>query len=116
MITQRCSIVLSTPRMLITQNPNVIELVSEVIHSNLCNVDYFGALLDNDADYIDEDMAFKMEATSYFKLHFDLSKEIDLDDYTNEDEYLNLFYKVILENEITEIRSDDKDITIYVNV
>ena len=43
MITQTHTIILTTPRFEIPSNLNVIELLNELIHSNLVNIDYFGS-------------------------------------------------------------------------
>lgn len=116
MIISACSIVLTTHRIDLPENPNVFELVNNLLHNNLCNIDYFGSLLDNQADFIDEAMSEKMTSTTFITIHFDINQEIELDDYCSEEEINGLFLKVMMEYEINEIRSDEKDITIYVNI
>jgi hypothetical protein len=115
MTTQSHTIILTTPRLEIPENPNVIQLVNDMIHNNLCNIDYFGSELDNHQDYIDDEMASKLEATSFIKLHFDNSHYEILDyDFTDENA-CNLFLEILMENEIKQVIVDDKDIEIYIH-
>lgn len=114
MITQTHTIILTTPRFEIPSNLNVIELLNELIHSNLVNIDYFGSELDNPVDYVDDEMKEEMETTSYLTLHFDQNASDNIDYDIDEDSALNLVISLIMERQIKEVIVDEKDIDIYI--
>jgi len=114
MITKTQTLILSTPRFVITSNPNIIEIINNLIHNNLVNIDYFGSELDNQADYIDEEMALKMATSTYITFHFEqnLINEVDYDG--DEELTLNIILSVIMENQIREVLVDENEIEVYI--
>ena len=114
MITQTHTLIISTPRLDIPENPNIIELINGLVHNNLCNIEYFGGELDNQADYIDDEMAIKIASSTYITLHFDQNSINEVDYDLPEDNVLNLMLDVIMENQIREVIVDEKDIEIYI--
>ena len=115
MITKTHTLILSTPRFEIQSNPNVIEIVNILIHNNLVNIDYFGGELDNQADYIDEEMALKIATSTYITFHIEqnLINEVDYDG--DEELILNLVLSIIMENQIREVLVDENEIEVYIN-
>ena len=114
MITKTHTLVLSTPRFDIQSSPNVIEITNSLIHSNLVNVDYFGSELDNQADYIDEEMALKMATSTYITFHFDENVASKVDYDCEEEQVLNLILSIIMENQIREVMVYENEIEIYI--
>ncbi len=104
------TIILSSPKISIPEN-NIIEFTKGLIVSNLLNIDYFGMGIDNQLDYIDDEMASKIESTTYITFDFDFGEL-----YYRNFEEIEIFQFVInlLEQRGNiEIRADEKDITFY---
>jgi hypothetical protein len=114
MITQTHTIILTTSRFEIPSNTNVIEILNNLIHNNLLNIDYFGGELDNQADYLDEEMTNKIATTSFITLHFDQNTSDDIDYNSDEETILNLMASTLMENQIKEVLVDEKDIEIFI--
>lgn len=114
MNTQNHTLILSTPRIGIPENPNVIEMLNDMVHNNLCNIEYFGGELDNQADYVDESEQLKINSTTYLTIHFDLESSNTIDYNSSEDIVLNKMLTVLMENQIREVLVDEKDIEIYI--
>lgn len=114
MNTQTHTLILSTPRIEMPDNPNVIEMVNEMVHNNLCNIEYFGGELDNQADYVDESEQLKINSTTYLTIHFDLESSNTLDYNSSEESVLNKMLTILMENQIREVLIDEKDMEIYI--
>lgn len=114
MTTKTHTLVLSTPRFDIQSKPNVIEIANSLIHSKLVNVDYFGIELDNQADYIDEEMALKMSTSTFITFHFDenIASQVDYD--CDEEVILNLILSILMENQIREVLVYENEIDVYI--
>lgn len=114
MTTQTHTLILTTPRLNIPSNPNVIEIMNNLIHNNLVNIDYFGSELDNGIDYEDEAAEIKRKSSTFITLHFDQNANDNVD-YNIEDEaILNRALNVILEKQIREVIADKNEIEIYI--
>lgn len=114
MITQTHTLILSTPKLDLPFNPNVVELINSLVHNNLCNIEYFGGELDNQADYVDESEQARIDSTTFITLHFNQNTTDEVDYNLNEESVLNLILNVISENQIREMIVDDKDVEIYI--
>jgi hypothetical protein len=114
MITKTHTIILTTPRFEIPSNPNVIEILNNLVHNNLVNIDYFGGELDNQADYVDEEMKEVIETTSFITLHFDQNASDNIDYDIDEESALNLVISIVMVNQIRDVIVDEKDIDIYI--
>ena len=114
MITQTHTLILSTPRITIPENPNVIVMLNELVHNNLCNIEYFGGELDNQLDYVDENEQIKINSSTYITLYFDLDISNTVDYNSNEEIILNQMLTLLMETQIREVLVDDKDIEIYI--
>src|SRR6476660_4110640 len=110
MITKLQTVVLSLPRLNVPQNLNIIESVSQMIFSNLCNLDYFGNEDNNPIDYFDLADEIKYDSTTYLCFHFDLdiADELETTQY-NEDRIFELVLRRVTENEIHNVITDGKD-------
>lgn len=115
MITKTHTLILSTPRFEIKSNPNVIEIINDLIHNNLVNIDYFGYELDNQADYIDEEMALKMATSTYITFHFEQNLISEVDYKSDEETTLNLILNIVMENQIREVLVDENEIEVYID-
>jgi hypothetical protein len=107
--------------ILTTQRKNIpnegygyIGILKLLIENNLTSVDYFGAELDNQADYIDNDMQVKIDNNVYINIYFETTVEIEYSLQTDEKIYCLLID--LLDNSInSETRVNDNDIDIYIN-
>ncbi len=115
MITKTHTLILSTPRFEIKSNPNVIEIINDLIHNNLVNIDYFGYELDNQVDYIDEEMALKMATSTYLTFHFEQNLISEFDFKSDEETTLNLILNIVMENQIREVLVDENEIEVYID-
>ena len=114
MIFKTHTLILSTPRLEIPDNPNIVELINSLVHNNLCNIEYFGDELDNQADFVDDSEQARIDSTTFITLHFDQSSTDDIDYNLNEESVLNLILTVISENQIKQVIVDEKDVDIYI--
>ncbi|QIH37869.1 hypothetical protein G7A72_03215 [Flavobacterium sp. Sr18] len=105
------TLVLTTPKIIIPST-EILEFVKELILSNLINIDYFGIELDNQADYVDDEMQLKFDTSTYITFHFE-DTEIDYV-ILDEDNVLNLIFNQLNNNKIGEIIVDEKNIEIYI--
>lgn len=105
------TLILATPK---TEIPSIdiIPFVTNIIESNIANIDYFGGSLDNGIDYFDDEMKIKFESTTYITLHFE-NEEIY---YTGigEDKIIEMILSKIANEIIGEVIIDEKDIEIYI--
>lgn len=104
------TIILETPRKQIP-NEGLWAFVKALINRNLTTIEYFGVIIDHDADFIDEEMQQKIDATTIIEINFESEEEILYDSY-NSDEVLTLILNYIDQSENKEIIADEKDITI----
>lgn len=104
------TLILSTPLLFIPSG-DVIPMIKNLISNKQCNIDYFGGELDHQVDFIDEEMAEKIEATTYITFHFQ-SEEINHTMLTTSE-----IYELILNSLDSEIQDVivTKDIEIYLN-
>ena len=114
MITQTHTIILATDRISIPEKEKIKNLVSVLINKNLCNVEYFGGELDNQADYIDETEQKRIDSTTFLTFHFDTDTNEIIDYSQNKDSILNKVLFILRENKIRDVISDGKDIDVYI--
>ncbi|MCK8142968.1 hypothetical protein MW871_13795 [Flavobacterium sp. I-SCBP12n] len=106
-------LILSTKRINIPSS-DFIPLVSSLIDENEMEIDYFGIEIDNPADYLDEQMKLKISTTSFITIHFECDK-IDYSRYSDE-AILKFIIDVLHCDEEKEIKADDKDIEIIIDM
>ncbi|MBP4142023.1 hypothetical protein J3S90_09430 [Flavobacterium sp. P4023] len=106
-------LILSTKRINIPAS-HFIQLVISLIDENEMEIDYFGIEIDNPADYLDEQMKLKINTTSFITIHFECDK-IDYGSYSDE-AVLNFITDVLRYDEEKEIKADDKDIEIIIDI
>lgn len=104
------TIILETPRREIP-NEGLWIFVKALINSKLAIIEYFGVIIDNPSDYIDEEMQQKIDATTFIEINFESEDEIMYDSYSS-DETLTLILDYIEQSENKEIIAYEKDITI----
>lgn len=104
------TIILETPRREIP-NQELWIFVKALINSKLTIIEYFGVIIDNQSDYIDEEMQQKIDATTFIDINFESEEKIQYDSYSS-DEILTLISHYIEQSENKEIIADDKDISI----
>ncbi len=116
MITKLQTVVLSIPRLNVPQNLNIIESVTQMIFSNLCNLDYFGNYETHPIDYFDIADQLKYDSTTYLSFHFDMDivDELETTQY-NEDRIFNLLLEKVSENTIHNYATDGKDVNVYIH-
>lgn len=105
------TLILSTAKVTI---PDVItiDMVTSLINRGLTGIEYFGIEIDNQADYIDDDMKAASEEITYIECFFDTEETIDYDSLTVV-ETNALILDIIKKSAHVEIRADDKDIELY---
>lgn len=104
------TMVLSTAKVAIPQ-VTTVEFVTGLINRGLTQVEYFGVEIDNHCDIVSDDMQKLSSEITYIDIHFDSEKGIDYDSL-NETEVDNIALNMLQECR-AEIRTDSKDITIY---
>lgn len=104
------TIILETPQIEIPKE-GLWLFAEALIKRNTTTIDYFGVIIDNQADYIDEEMQQKINKTTFIEIHFESEEEILYESYSR-DETLTLILDYIEQSENKEISADDKDITI----
>ena len=114
MTTQTHTLILTTPRFDIPSNPNVIEIINNLIHNNLVNIDYFGGELDNGIDYEDEASAIKRKSSTIITLHYDQNANDEVDYNLNDEAILNSALNLLEKTQIREVIVDENEIEIYI--
>ncbi|WP_367752497.1 hypothetical protein [Flavobacterium sp. WC2430] len=92
---------------------NILEFAKDLIAANSPTIDYFGVELDNDYDYIDEEMQSKIDNSTYLTFHFS-DIEINYVIY-DEDQVINLLFNKLNNDEIGQIIVTEKDIEVFIN-
>lgn len=105
------TLILTTNKLMIPQEVT-IDFVKTLINRGLAPVEYFGMELDNQEDYIDDDMAAVSEEITYIEIHFNTDEIIEYEDL-DEVEVDNLIMDLFDKNPNSEVRIDGKDVTIY---
>lgn len=90
----------------------ILEFAKDLIAANIPTIDYFGVELDNDHDYIDDEMQNTIDNSTYLTFHFTHS-EINYV-ILNDDEIMNLLFTLLNSNEIGQVTADEKDIEFYI--
>lgn len=110
--TESHTIVLTSPKLDLqpTKITDVVKFVKELILSNTLTVEYFNCELDNECDYIDEEMESKLSNTTHITFHFEHST-IDYKSYDSEG-VLKFIYDKLDSNLTAKILVDGKDIEI----
>lgn len=105
------TLILSTAKLHV---PKGIEItyVTNLLHKGLLLIEYFGVQLDNSADYIDQDMKEFDAKKSLIDFHFDTEETIDYDSLSVI-EVEKLIDDIIKKAGRVDLRSDGKDITVY---
>ncbi|MEN2415523.1 hypothetical protein [Flavobacterium mesophilum] len=107
------TLILSTAKVSIPQ-PVTIDFVTNLINRGLTAIDYFGEEIDNPESFVEEDMKAVSETISYFDFFFETESEIQYDtlNEVQVDEYI---LKTISDSSKIEIKSDEKDLLIYLH-
>ena len=105
------TLILSTAKVKI---PDVITVdqVTSLINRGLTGIEYFGVEIDNQADYIDDDMRAASEEITYIEFYFETEEPIDYDSLSMEEVNV-LILDIIKKSAKIEIRADEKDVTLY---
>lgn len=106
------TLILTVPLVKIPET-NILEFAKQLIADNLINIDYFGVELDNGTDYVDEEMKYSIDNSTYLTFHFS-DIEINYIIYT-EDQVTNLLFNKLNNNEIGQIIVTEKDIEVFIN-
>lgn len=105
------TIILEAQKNIIPES-GVLDFVKNLINEGKTKIDYFGLEIDNQADYVDEAMQAKMDATTYITINFESEDEID---YEVLSEAENLRFVIdLLHTPQMELHSDGKDVTINI--
>jgi len=107
------TVILSTTKTEITKDSSC-DTIAHLINRGIAMVDYFGVELDNDADYIADDMKDVSNDITYIEIHFETEEPIDYDSL-NEVEVDNLILDLLANTENKEVRCFGKDITLYMH-
>lgn len=104
-------VILATPKRKITEIGLKI-LLETLITKKLTKLEYFGVPVDNQADYIDDEMQKKINSTSYIEIHFESEYGIDYEDF-NYNDVSDLVLQHLNQSKNLEVVADGKDVTIY---
>lgn len=86
-----------------------------LIQSTAFDIDYFGVEIDNQADYINEQMKEWVSNNSFITLHFEAVEKIVFNTIKSEVEKKEIILKIINESSFQEVRNYGKDLEIYLN-
>ncbi|RAK21599.1 hypothetical protein B0I03_10531 [Flavobacterium aquaticum] len=84
-----------------------------LINNNPFEIEYFGGELDNQADYMDEEMEQDFNNHSFHTFHFDLESSDEPNFEADNQEVIEILTKAINENEIKDVRNDGKDVEVF---
>lgn len=104
-------VILTTPKSKIPK-VGIKLFVEALINKKLTKLEYFGDPIDNQADYIDEEMQRKMDSTSYIEIHLESKYGIDYEDF-NYNDINDLVLQHLTQSKNLEVVADGKDVTIY---
>jgi hypothetical protein len=104
------TLVLSTEKVLIPE-VTTVDFVTTLINRGLTQVEYFGVEIDNHCDIVSDDMEAVSSEICYIDIHFDSEQGIAYD-AVSETEVHQMALDMLQECR-PEIRTDSKDITIY---
>ena len=107
------TLILAVPKMNVP-SIGIVLLVNHLIDNFKTKIEYFGLEPDNQADFVDEEMEYKIANTTFIEIHFESEMPIDYDQYE-----VNQIHTLILDklkySKNKETSTDGKDITIYLN-
>ncbi|MHC0441630.1 hypothetical protein [Flavobacterium sp. 3-210] len=89
-----------------------IDYVTHLINQGLALTEYFGLEIDNDADFISDDMKEVSKKITYIEIFFETPYAINYDALT-ETEVEELILNILNHSENPSITTDGKDINIY---
>jgi hypothetical protein len=104
------TIILETPRREIP-NEGIKLFVLALINRGLTRLEYFGDSIDNQADFINEEMQRKIETTTFIEINFESQDGLDYDSY-NIDQVFTMILYYLDNSENIEIVANIKDITL----
>ncbi|MBS7253289.1 hypothetical protein [Flavobacterium branchiicola] len=104
------TLVLSTAKLILPEVATV-DFVAGLISRGLTQVEYFGVEIDNHCDIVSDDMEAVSREICYIDIHFDSEQGIAYDSLS-ETEVERMALDLLQECR-AEIRTDSKDITIY---
>jgi hypothetical protein len=104
-------VILATPKRKITEIGLKI-LLETLITKNLTKLEYFGFPIDNQADYIDDEMQEEINSTSYIEIYFESEYGIDYEDF-NYNDVNDLVLQHLNKSKNLEVVAVGKDVTIY---
>lgn len=104
------TLILSTAKVSISQSLS-IDFITHLINRGLTAIDYFGVEIDNQEDFIDDDMKLASAEISYFTFNFDTEESINYESLNSEDVF-QLLNEVIEKSANIDMRADEKDITV----
>ena len=108
------TLILTSPKLVIPEtDTKIIEFIKELILSNLLNVECFSPEMDNQCDYIDDEMESKNKNTTFLTFHFE-DDDINYSNYNDESIFQFIYDKLKSEN-IGQVMADEKDIEIYIH-
>lgn len=105
------TLIISTPKIERTENvtPSAIH---ELIRKGLTTIDYFGLEIDNQADFIDDEMQAKIDKFIFIDIYFETEEVIDYQAKSELEIYK--YYYALIENPKGEVfNADEQNIFIY---
>lgn len=105
------TIILSTAKVHIPENVT-IDFITNLMNRGVAMVEYFGPEIDNQADFIDNDMKKIRAEISFFEFFFDTEEPINYESL-NENEVDQMLSNLIKNSANIEMRADEKDIVVY---
>lgn len=104
------TVILETPRREIS-NIGLNLFVQELIKKNRTKIEYFGDQIDNQADYVDEEMQLKIDTTTFIEINFESEQGLDYDSYAVNDIHALILHHLD-HSKNREFNADQKDIII----
>lgn len=105
------TLILSTTKTTIPTDIK-IDFVTNLINRGLALTEYFGVEIDNQADYVSQDMQKVSTDITYIEIYFDTEKEINYE-ALREDEVDELILNIISHSDKLEMRTNGKDVVVY---
>lgn len=104
-------VILATPKRKIPR-VGIKLFVETLINKKLTKLEYFGNPIDNQADYIDDEMQKNINSTTYIEINFESEYGIDYDDF-NYNDLNDLVFHHLNQSKNLEFLADGKDVIIY---
>ncbi|MEC4048750.1 hypothetical protein OX284_004855 [Flavobacterium sp. SUN046] len=89
-------------------------MLSRLYRENKLNLECFGGELNNQADYLDDEMVNKKNNTTTITIHFDQESNIDFNYNSDIGLVLNFVFDLLTPENVKQVIIEDNELEIYI--